>query len=261
MVTKFITRAGREVSRSIRRHEVGEVPRDPTIDDVRPYLHSHDNLIEYNEIHHAMEKLGDGNGIYIRGSGPGNVIRRNYIHHLVNPIGSQSGIRTDGGQMDTLVAENVIYRCTSQGLILKLNNRAENNIIAYVLDGSRQAKGKSVSYLRLTEGPSTGGAIKRNIFYHHGVKASFFAQSRDAQAKDSDKDYNIYYCAGNPEESQSALDTMQRDGVDTNSQAVDPLFVVPEKGDFRFKPKSPALKMGILPIDLSKIGLRDDGEF
>ncbi|TWU56302.1 right-handed parallel beta-helix repeat-containing protein [Rubripirellula reticaptiva] len=260
MVTKFITHTGREVSRSIRRHEVGEVPRDPTIDDVRPYLHSHDNLIEYNEIHHAMEKLGDGNGIYIRGSGPGNVIRRNYIHHLVNPIGAQSGIRTDGGQMDTLVAENVIYKCTSQGLILKLNNRAENNIIAYVLDGSRQAKGSPVSYLRLTEGPSTGGTIKRNIFYHPGANASFFAQSREAQAKDGDKDYNIYYCAGNPEASRASLDRMQREGVDAHSLAVDPMFVDPENGDFRFKPDSLALKLGFVPIDLSKVGLRTDKE-
>ena len=232
--------------------------RNPTIDDVRPYLHSHDNLIEYNEIHHAMEKLGDGNGIYIRGSGAGNIIRRNYIHHLVNPIGSQSGIRTDGGQMDTLIAENLIYKCTSQGLILKLNNRAENNIIAYILDGSRQAKGTPVSYLRLTEGPSTGGAVKRNILYHPGSKASFFAQSRGAQAKDGDKDYNIYYCAGKPEVSQAALDRMQREGVDAHSLAVDPLFVDPDNGDFRFKPDSPALKLGFVPLDLSKVGLRNN---
>ena len=193
MVTRFITRSGREVSRSIRRHEVGQVPANPTINDVHPFLHSHDNLIEYNEIHHVMEKLGDGNGIYIRGSGPGNIIRRNYIHHLVASTGAQSGIRTDGGQMDTLIAENLIYKCTSQGLILKLNTRAENNIIAYILDGARQAKGKDVSYVRLTEGPSTGGAIKHNVIYHHGSKATFFTQSRDADAKDGDKDYNIYF--------------------------------------------------------------------
>ncbi|TWU44282.1 hypothetical protein Q31b_18180 [Novipirellula aureliae] len=260
MVTKFINGNGREVSRSIRRHEVGQVPHNPTIDDVRPFLHSHDNLIEYNEIHHAMEKLGDGNGIYIRGSGPGNIIRRNYIHHLVAESGAQSGMRTDGGQMDTLIAENLIYKCTSQGLILKLNNRAENNIIAYVLDGARQAKGTEVSYLRLTEGPSTGGAIKRNIFYHPGTKASFFTESRGAQSKDGDKDYNIYYCAGNPEVSQSALTRMQREGVDAHSLAVDPMFVDPDNGDFRLKPDSPALELGFVPIDLSKVGLRNDNK-
>jgi hypothetical protein len=45
-----------------------------------------------------MEKLGDGNGIYIRGAGAGNVIRRNYVHHLVAPMHMQAAIRTDGGQ-------------------------------------------------------------------------------------------------------------------------------------------------------------------
>ena len=52
------------------------------------------------------------------------------------------------------------------------------------------------------------------------------------------------------------LKKQHRDGVDANSLAVDPLFVDPENGDFRFKPGSPALKLGIVPIDLSKVGLR-----
>ena len=83
------------------------------IEDVRRFLHTRNNQIEYNEIHHVMEMLGDGNGIYIRGAGPGNVIRRNYIHDLVAPMIMQAAIRTDGGQMDTLIAENLIYRCIS----------------------------------------------------------------------------------------------------------------------------------------------------
>ena len=33
--------------------------------------------------------------------------------------------------------------------------------------------------------------------------------------------------------------------------------VDPENGDFRFKPNSPALKMGIKEIDISKIGLQN----
>ena len=61
------------------------------------------------------------------------MIRRNYIHHLVTPMLMQAAIRTDGGQRDTLIAENLIYKCMAQGIILKLNNRAENNIVADVL--------------------------------------------------------------------------------------------------------------------------------
>jgi hypothetical protein len=53
------------------------------------------------------------------------------------------------------------------------------------------------------------------------------------------------------------LKKQRSDGVDAHSQAVDPLFIDPENGDFRFKPNSPALKMGIVPIDLSEIGLRN----
>lgn len=74
-MTHFFNRKGRELSRTIRRHEIVELPRTPTLEDVRPYLHTHDNLIEYNEIHNVMETMGDGNGIYIRGAGAGNVIR------------------------------------------------------------------------------------------------------------------------------------------------------------------------------------------
>ena len=44
------------------------------------------------------------------------------------------------------------------------------------------------------------------------------------------------------------------DTVDPHSLAADPRFVNPANGDFRFKPDSPALKMGIGPFDISKVG-------
>ncbi|MHC4179053.1 MAG: right-handed parallel beta-helix repeat-containing protein, partial [Planctomycetota bacterium] len=148
----FAKPGGRELARTIRWHEVGGKPGRRTLEQVRPFLHTHDNLIEYNEIHHAMERLGDGNAIYIRGAGAGNVIRRNYIHHLVAPMKMQCAIRTDGGQRDTLIAENLIYRCVSQGIILKLNNRCENNIVADIIAPPRGY------YLAVREGPMTGAA-------------------------------------------------------------------------------------------------------
>ena len=264
-MTHFFERNGRELSRTVRRHEVGDLPRRPSLEDVRPYLHTHDNLIEYNEIHHVMERMGDGNGIYIRGAGAGNVIRRNYIHHLVTPMMMQAAIRTDGGQRDTLIAENLIYKCMAQGIILKLNNRCENNIVADVLAPPRGY------YLSLREGPLTGAVIKRNIFYCTGKDTVFIDElppgkgrntedSRGralARAKDADTDANIYFCTDNPALGKTMLKKQQQDGVDAHSLAVDPLFVDPENGDFRLQPDSPALKMGIVPIDLSKIGLRN----
>ena len=41
----------------------------------------------------------------------------------------------------------------------------------------------------------------------------------------------------------------------------DPLFVDAETHDFRLRPKSPALKLGFKPIDLSEVGLHGDPEW
>ena len=265
-VTHFFTRNGREVGRTIRRHEIGHLPRTPTLEDVRPYLHTHDNLIEYNEIHNVMETMGDGNGIYIRGSGAGNVIRRNYIHHLETPMLMQAAIRTDGGQRDTLIAENLIYKCMAQGLILKLNNRAVNNIVADVLAPPRGY------YLSLREGPLTDAVIKRNIFYSTGKDTVFIDElppgngrkTEDrrgralARSKDADTDFNIYFSSVDPTLGVSMLRKQQTDGVDAHSLAVDPLFMDAVNGDFRLKPDSPALKLGFIPFDISRVGLRFD---
>ena len=45
-------------------------------------------------------------------------------------------------------------------------------------------------------------------------------------------------------------------GHDTNSVIADPLFVAPDKFDFRLRKNSPALDLGFKPIDLSTVGSR-----
>lgn len=263
-MTAFFQKRGRELGRTIRRHEVGALPESIQPKDVQPFLHTRNNVIENNEIHHAMELLGDGNAIYIRGAGPGNIIRRNYIHHLVAPMRMQAAIRTDGGQRDTLIAENLIYKCTSQGILMKLNTRVENNIIADVIAPPRGY------YISVREGPLTGASIKKNILYSSTEPCVFIDElpprnrrsSEDrrgrqlARARDADVDLNIYYSAANRKLGDEMLRKQRDSGVDINSLAVDPLFVDPKNGDFRLREDSPARKLGIVPIDLSKVGLR-----
>jgi hypothetical protein len=221
---------------------------------VRVDLHGQQNEISGNLIEH------------MGGAGSGNVIRRNYVHHLVNPMKMQAAIRTDGGQRDTLIAENLIYKCMAQGIILKLDNRCENNIVADIIAPPRGY------YLSLREGPLTGATIKRNIFYSVRNETVFIDElppgkgrktedSRGrslARAKDADTDYNIYYCAADPALGRTMLAKQQGVGVDAHSLSVDPLFVDPENGDFRLRPNSPALEMGFVPFDESKVGLRFD---
>ncbi|MGJ8592740.1 MAG: right-handed parallel beta-helix repeat-containing protein [Aquaticitalea sp.] len=257
---------GRELLRTLRRYELPEFSKDVTLEDVLPYLHTKDNVIEYNEIHHSMQRLGDGNAIYIRGSGKGNHIRRNYIHHMTADMIMQAAIRTDGGQTGTFITENLIYKATSQGILTKLDNKVENNIVANIIAPPRGY------YLSVREGPLTGGTIKRNIFYSLSASDTFIDElppgkegsSEDrrgrviARAKDADTDYNIYFCKPDVNKGLELLEKNQKDGVDVHSKAVDPMFVDPENGDFRLQPGSPALEMGIVPLDLSKVGLRNN---
>ncbi len=111
----------------------------------------------------------------------------------------------------------------------------------------------------------TGAVIQRNVLYHSGDQAVFYDQGKnrrlpDAWAKEADTDLNLYYCAGDPVLSRAVLKKARREGIDANSIATDPLFVDPGKGDFRLTPKSPARKLGIVPIDVSEIGLQTKEE-
>ncbi|WP_405603970.1 right-handed parallel beta-helix repeat-containing protein [Polaribacter sp. Asnod1-A03] len=266
VMTHFLEKKGngRELLRTFRKNELNLPQTNITHEDARPYLHTRNNIVEYNEIHHSMLRLGDGNAIYIRGADRGNIIRKNYIHDMVGTTIMQAAIRTDGGQKGTLISENLIYNATSQGILTKLDNKVENNIVANIIAPPRGY------YLSVREGPLTGASIKRNIFYTTFKTARFIDElppgksgsSEDrrgralARVMDADTDYNIYFSTVDASLGKLLLEKNQKNGVDKNSKAIDPLFVDPENGDFRLKENSPALKMGIIPLDISKAGLR-----
>jgi hypothetical protein len=146
-----------------------------------------------------------------------------------------------------------------------LNNRFENNVIADII----APRG---IYLKIVEGPMTGASNTRNIFYSSSADCTFISEPGNgsgkvgedrrgrvaARMKDVESDHNIYYCKAERRLGEETLRRLQRSGVDAHSQAVDPLFVDPDNGDFRLRPNSPALKLGIVPIDLSTVGLRSD---
>ena len=59
-------------------------------------------------------------------------------------------------------------------------------------------------------------------------------------------------------ESLDEWQSLQALGFDRNSLVADPLFVAPEKDDWRLRPDSPALKLGFQPIPVDKIGPYQD---
>jgi hypothetical protein len=68
-------------------------------------------VVEKNHIHHVLQKMSDGGGIYTLGRQPGSILRLNQIHDIpVNAGRAESnGIFMDEGSSEILVDNNTIY--------------------------------------------------------------------------------------------------------------------------------------------------------
>ncbi|WP_164821308.1 right-handed parallel beta-helix repeat-containing protein [Paenibacillus koleovorans] len=253
----------RECSRTIRWEELGDLPE--TIrhwEEFVPYLHARRNRVEFNELYAVMEKLGDGNAIYLSGAGDDNVVHGNYIHDVVD-CHMQSAIRTDDYQRLTRITGNLICRCCGGGITLKLLNFVENNLIADLLpveepDGTlTPPKG----YLMLRKRPSAGSTIQRNILYKTALEGDFYLEGRGPDgewAKNCETDHNLYWCTADRGESDALLERNRMDGIDVNSISADPLFVDAAEGDYRLTSNSPALRAGFVPIEIGAVWLKQE---
>jgi hypothetical protein len=76
------------------------------------------NTIEFNHIHHVMNRLGDGGGIYTLGWQPGTVIRSNLIHDVnrsqLAQAAPNNGMFIDEGSKGFLFENNVIYHTSGE---------------------------------------------------------------------------------------------------------------------------------------------------
>ena len=258
----------REIAKSIRWHEIKNSEavkacakrigwdRDPEVrewPELMPYLHARNNIVEYNELYRCGEILGDGAIINITGAGEGNIIRRNYIHHIFNP-NLHGVIRIDDFQRGTLIEENVIFKTNSFGgaLVLRHENYAVNNVVCDARPGC---------YIWIGWRPFDGSRIVGNIFVHPGEEQGFYASTGAldvfqhlGRMEKGEIDRNIYYNLKSPDK-PTVLEKLHAVGHEKNGAYTDPLFIDWENGDFRLKPDSPALKMGIKSIDLRNVGL------
>lgn len=242
----------REICESLRWEEIGQ-PK--TWDEITPFLHTRKNLIENNEVERVLQKLGDGAAINVSGGGQGDLIRRNYLHDIFSSEWVSGVLRTDDWQRGTTWEENVIYRSNAGAWEHKGGNSVINNYAIDVLP-----KG----YFRIfRDGPGEkidGSVLERNLFYHPNGPAVFYTFAVGPQQVAKSKiERNLYYCGGVQEASTPEfLKTLRAQGVAGSDVYADPMFVDLKPGDFRLKPESPALKMGIKQIDLKGVGLTKD---
>jgi len=221
-----------------------------------PYLHARNNVVEYNEVYRALEYLADGSVLNVSGAGTGNVVRNNFVHHIASHA---SGVlRTDDWQRGTTFTKNIIYNSNISGIVHKGHNHIINNMI---IDCSIKESIRWASYP--DEEADYNSRVQKNIFYESGDRINYYRESYRASEGISlphncDTDFNLFWVAENPKDSEKHIKNWNERGVEKNSISADPLFVDVANANFELKPESPAFKLGFEAIDFASIGLTDE---
>jgi hypothetical protein len=208
---------------------------------------AHDNLVERNHIHDIGQGvLSDMGGIYTLGLSPGSALRLNRIHDVESFDYGGWGIYPDEGTTGMLIEENVVFRCKSAPFHQHYGreNEVQNNVFAF---------GRTAQLMRTREEEHNSFTMLHNIVYW---KEGALLGSNWTNGKFR-LDYNLYWNAGKQlfNFAGKSLDEWRKSGQDQNSIIADPLFVDPDKGDFRLRPGSPAERIGFHPIDFTVSGI------
>ena len=252
-----------EGGRTVRHHEIpAEVIKntEETYENWKvreKYNHSRHNIIEYNEITNAVQLLSDGNCIYVSGAGTGNIVRYNYLHDNLEHS-MPAPIRCDDDQHETLIFGNVLSNnyAFSAGIASKGVNDIINNVIVAPRVVPR------FGYVSFEWVPVTGSKVHHNIIVSHPDGGNAFAErpKKDQvtnlpSLSQTEMDGNLYFNPVNPNWMQSHFKRMNAIGKEKISLFGNPMFIDITHEDFGFKKGSPALKLGIEPLDVTKMGI------
>jgi hypothetical protein len=202
----------------------------------------------FNRIHTLGQGvLSDLGGVYTLGVSPGTVVHDNVIHDVQSFDYGGWGLYTDEGSTGIILENNLVYRTRTGSFHQHYGkgNRVRNDIFALAARWQLQ---------RTRSEPHLSFALERNIVYWTGgpVLGGNWADNRFAL------DYNLYWnAAGKPVTFAGGVgleEWRRQRGQDAHSAVADPGFVAPERGDFRLRSGSPALKLGFQPFDYTKAG-------
>jgi len=226
------------------------------------FLHSRNNLIARNEIHHVMEKLGDGNCIYVSGAGGGNKVVENYLHDCPGGGFINAMIRCDDDQHQTLIARNACLRGGghAEGIISKGDNDIIGNLIADLRPAGPQ-KIHHRGYIIFPYGNITGARVEKNIllptvpeivpyFCGRNKRHSALPVLTDLEVLDK----NILYNTSDPNWGKKWLAKLRKKGLASKSLAIDPQLRNVKTGNFFFPQGSAAATIGFVPLDVRKVG-------
>jgi hypothetical protein len=263
--------ASRQVGKTINGISVTSSNVDDTILNVN-------NTIEYNDFSHANLEGQDCGLIYHSGSTRGTRIINNRFHNSEISFSFGFGIYLDNDATNVVIERNLIHDLQHKGqghLFGAIATKGSGHIIRNnVIANNKTHCGAVYSHRMMEDSNSTSRNLvfERNIFYNNmGERDSviyWFNQWSDDRVKTSDHNllYNsdgqyIVKGARNQTISWANWKTLFNNRFDQNSRIVNPQFVSPANGDFRFRSGSPALSLGIQEIDHDRIGLTSDFRF
>ena len=213
------------------------------------------NRVEWNHLHHLGKGLlSDMGGVYTLGPSEGTSVSHNLIHDVTCFTYGGWGLYTDEGSTGITMEGNVTYDTTDGGFHQHYgkDNVIRNNVFAFS-EEYQVKRSRAEDHLSFT--------FEKNIvFFDRGELLGSNWTGTTANFLNKD---NVYWdVSGRPvtfTDKKLPLAEWQKKGQDLGSAVADPLFVDPARRDFRLKPGSPALAMGIRSIDVSAMGvLRDD---
>jgi hypothetical protein len=212
------------------------------------------NRVEWNHLHHLGKGLlSDMGGVYTLGPSEGTSVSHNRIHDVTCFTYGGWGLYTDEGSTGITMEGNVTYDTTDGGFHQHYgkDNIIRNNVFAFS-EEYQVKRARSEEHLSFT--------FEKNIVIFDrgellgpgwtGTTANFLNKS------------NVYWdISARPvtfTEKKLSFADWQKKGQDLGSIIADPLFVEHAQRDFRLKPGSPALALGIKSIDVSAMGVLHD---
>ena len=214
------------------------------------------NAIEFNHIHHlGWGVMSDMGGVYTLGPSEGTTVSNNVIHD-VNSYDRYGrggwGLYNDEGSTGIVMENNLVYNVRTGCYHLHYGRHLtiRNNIFAFSADGQ-------IQHSKVDAKHPSFAAFERNILYWR--KGPVHSRSRWEDRKRFHS--NLYFCTGSADPvfwQHLRLADWQKKGEDAGSVVADPLFVDPDKYDFRLRPGSPAAKIGFKPFDYTTAGVYGD---
>jgi hypothetical protein len=211
-----------------------------------------DNVIEFNHLHDIGQGvLSDMGGIYTLGIQKGTILRNNLIHDVNSFSYGGWGLYTDEGSTDILLENNIVYHCKSAGFHQHYgrDNIIRNNVFAF---------GSEYQLMRTREEDHVSFVFTNNIVYFDSGTLLGSNWKNEHYVMDR----NVYFDARAGASANAMIFSgadvaeWRRRGHDVHSLIADPLFVTPQKFDFRLKRNSPARQLGFKPVNPRKAGVR-----